>query len=103
MQTMKVQLDAAATNVEMKSMLVHHAHLRQGAALYMSEVLSDREDSFQDIMLIDSHDENEDCKENEPNGREENRSAWIESMTRLPSDIVRSVHSLVLQILRFVS
>jgi len=94
MQTLKGQFDAAVNSVNIKSTLVHHEHHRQGTALYVSEVLSDRAvEDFQDIMLIDSRDENDNEKGIETNDREETKTAWIDLMTLLPSDIVRSVRA----------
>ncbi len=88
-RTVKQQLDAAANIKDIKSLLTQHPHHRQGMALYVSEVLSDRVlDDYQEIMLIDSNDENEDVKENESDGREAKKNEWIELIAQLPSDIV---------------
>jgi hypothetical protein len=91
-RTVKKQLDTSANSADIKSTLSRHAHHRQGMALYVSEALSDRViDEYQEIMLIDSNDEGDDVKENENDGKEAKKNEWIELITQLPSDIVRSL------------
>lgn len=91
-QTVKKQLDVATGSAEIKATLSHHAHHRQGMALYVSEVLSDRVvEEDEEIMLIGSAEENEDGgKENENEGKEAKKTEWIDLITQLPSDIVRA-------------